>query len=184
MSIFKDYIDLSKNDEFQEIYSSQLYGNFFGIFSSFKAGSSNDDCFELNNMELKIINYKGVVNMGISDAELYKLEENRYVLKLEVQALNNQYTCNLNCDNIVIPKGSKILIDRRLKRMHPDCLALRNGLFDNEFFYREGGDVYPERKPKPLEWSEKLSDEIMNNFISDEAFQGDIQCPRRIVSVL
>lgn len=185
MKNFTGYVDLSNNENFQEIYSSQLYGNFFGIFSSFQINSNKDNCYELNRMELQLFNYKGVVNMGISNAEIFKVEEGKFIIKLEVQALNEQDSCGFNCNNISIPKGSKILIDRRLKKMHADCKALRNGLFDNEFYYREGGDVYPERQPKPLEWGEQLPDEILEKFKNEELIlKGDIQCPRRLINVL
>lgn len=185
MKNFTGYIDLSNNKDFQEIYSSQLYGNFFGIFSSFQVNDIKNDCYELSSMELQLFNYKGVINMGINNAEIFKVEEGKFIIKLEVQALNDQDSCGFNCNNILIPKGSQILVDRRLKKMHADCSALRDGLFDDEFYYREGGDVFPPRQPKPLECGELLPEDVLEKFLKEELIlKGDIQCPRRLINVI
>jgi len=193
METFAGYIDLKDNSEWQEIYSSQLYDTFFGIFGIFSCDKvSENDHYILSKMKLKIINYKGICDLGITDAEIFRTRDSsKFVLKIEVQALKSSTTFNLECNNLKIPQNqAEILVDRRVKKMHSDGSALLNGLFDNEFYYREGiaddnGNLpFPKRTPIPLVWSDDLPKEILDEFISPSHGVGGSKCPRRRIKVL
>ncbi|WP_036150758.1 hypothetical protein [Maribacter forsetii] len=193
METFAGYIDLKDNSEWQEIYSSQLYDTFFGIFAIFTCdGSSKNDSYILSKMKLTIINYKGVCDLGITDVEINATSDSsKFILKIEVQALNGSTTCDLDCNDLKIPRNkAEILVDRRVKKMHSNGSALSNGLFDNEFYYREGiaddnGNLpFPKRTPIPLVWSDDLPKEILEEFINPSLGVGGSKCPRRRIKVL
>jgi hypothetical protein len=193
METFAGFIDLGNLSETQEIYSSQLYGTFFGIFASFDCeDKKSNDSYILKKMKLRIINYKGICDLGITNAEIYQIENlPKYILKIEVQAIHGLKSYPLECENLEIPKkNAEILVDRRVKKIHSDESALKNGIFDNEFYYREGladeneNLPFPNRNPVPLIWSEKLPQKELDDFINPEHGIGGSKCPRRRIKVL
>lgn len=138
----------------QSIYSSQLYGTFFMIYGVFDASfEENTNTYEINSIHLKIMNYKGIVNLAITKAFIIThVDEDgteEYRLKVEVQAKlgSDENSSELflveDSKNLKIQKENKIILERYLKPIHQindekDFPALKNGVFDEEFFYREG----------------------------------------------
>ncbi|NOY47051.1 MAG: hypothetical protein GXO84_02350, partial [Chlorobi bacterium] len=124
-------------------------GTFFSVFA--KVDATNDDkknyC-ELNSMELKIMNYKGVINLGITQAKLIPIEYKgtfRAKLSIEVQALYNmpnEFVLVEGSEDLRLTEGQRISVERFLKPMHDTKnekgKQLSNQVFDEEFFYREG----------------------------------------------
>lgn len=137
----------------QSIYSSQLYGTFFMIYGVFDASfDESANIYVINSIHLKIMNYKGITNLAITKAFIIsnKNEDGteEYQLKVEVQAKvidenNSEIFLVDNSKNLIIKKEDTIILERFLKPMHQvneeeNFSALKNGVFDEEFFYREG----------------------------------------------
>lgn len=60
-------LNSNSNDRFQYIYSSQLYGTFFNIYAKF---IFNEELGKIEKTVFQIVNYKGLLNIGISDVQL------------------------------------------------------------------------------------------------------------------
>lgn len=189
-------IDFSNNEDYQTIYASQLYGTFFAIYAKLTT-SKYTDYYTLNDANLYLVNYKGNLDLGIVQADFFEVKntENNTVsggFKIEVQALYQSKPENLKVKNIDTnlkfnTKESFLFVDRRLKRIHPqndtNDIAIKDGVFDTEFYYRDGyidNSKYKALKvcqsSKPKEWS----DEADNFSIAP----GNPKCPRSKMLIL
>ncbi len=172
-------VNLHNTSDYQLIYSSQLYGTFFNLYAKFDA-SLNGDIYTIKTISLKVINYKGIVNIGISRASQLlpdPNDTNGHVLNLEVQALNGNTDVELKNLNYAIKRGENLNVDRKLIPMHTNGNPMNNSLFDEEFFFREGvyaDNKFPRRKPDP--------NEVVDNSLTD--IKGGWICPRSTNSVL
>ncbi len=174
-----NYINFNENSRGQAIYSSQLYGTYFAIYALIKSQqvtkelknpeSGNTEVikgYNLESMGLKIVNYKGVINLGITKAELLPVfitdstegvEKKIQVglkLNIEVQGLHgdmdNFFKVDFPKKIDTIHQGTNIETSRFLRPMHlaksigskfpsPETgKQLMNGVYDEEFYYREG----------------------------------------------
>lgn len=146
-------LEKKEHKNYQCIYSSQMYGTFFSIFALVDASYNTGDSFyTLKSIDLKIINYKGVVNMGIIGAELVDTgfdggDPSKVVkrsLKIGVKPLVDNtvdFPVNLKSENLRCYIGTEILVERFLDPMHTKGSSYaneENGTFDDELFYREG----------------------------------------------
>ena len=165
--------------------------------------TSEKDNYFLEEAELKIINYKGLIDIGITRAEFEdlrgdKMNDYNSKFKIEVRAHYKSSTDDLKVKNINSKQGlpkskSLLLIDRRVRPMHLDvskggtlddvtnknAVALKNGIFDTEFFYRDGilenGEYYDRVSPKPEEW-----DDIVTHNIG----LASPRCPRSRITII
>ncbi|GAA0726328.1 hypothetical protein GCM10009430_33180 [Aquimarina litoralis] len=200
-------VDLTDNENFQFLYGSQLYGTLFGIYGKFTTTEAEEGYY-IQEIEFKTINYKGILNINISD--LKRPESKDYqppqdpnadeespmptiqkvlVFLIEVQALktadpdieymNFIHQNGGNENGIKVDKNNFLHFDRRLKKIHENGEALKNNVFDSEFYYREGilqdGDQYPEVCPKPKTQSDGPVSLLMSH-------SGGI-CPRGTVKI-
>lgn len=143
-----------ESEDWQACYSSQLYGTFFSIYArpTGRSSESDSNSIELESIDLRIINYKGPVNLDIVRAEFRPdlVNGNGGTIDIEVQALydSGELIHAVDCGNHPFVKGKTPLrFHRFLKPMHQlrnnIPVALNNGVFDSEFFDREG--LYPDR---------------------------------------
>lgn len=152
---------------FQTLYSSQSYESFYSIFVRFNVTSNNSNSILLNSYELELINYKGPVDIEISRACLTKLDtttndgRNIFHLKLTTKALLTKPTdpeILINITNPVINHGDILICTRELVSFTEETInelstrinnsrdpeeavrrdSFMNGIFDNEFYYRNG----------------------------------------------
>lgn len=148
MEILEDYtttIDLSGNRNKQFVFAGQLYGTFFAIFATFNLDktTSTNTSKVINTISLEILNYKGLVNIGIVNAQLvtdarsYASEiPNSTTISINLQALCTTTTTTVKGVNgLNFTKGSWLIFDRELTRIdrnkHPN-------VWDEEFDYRDG----------------------------------------------
>ncbi|MCK5400786.1 MAG: hypothetical protein KAJ28_04060 [Flavobacteriaceae bacterium] len=135
-------IDLSNETDFQSVYASQLYGTFFMIYAKFK--SKQKTKYELENIELKLLNYKGLINLGLKRAKFIpEIDDegntNGGNIIVEVQALES----NTHIQSVNNVKGNKcnindiLKVDRRVAKLTPSG-HIKNNVIDEEFIYREG----------------------------------------------
>ncbi len=184
--ILVNTIDLSNSKEtskfYQSIYSSQLYGTFFVIFAKFKTKKISQG-YKIKNITLRLMNYKGPINLGISRARFYSEqigESYRGVLKVEVEALSGNN--NMDFENVIIKADSRctitnfIEVERSVKELSN---PIKNGVFEEEFFYREGFEKKSGKyELKKVKRGKKTRPK--NNFDNDSiigAIGGTI-CPR------
>lgn len=140
-----------ENDRYQAVYASQHYGTFYGIYGKFKIEKLNGEIL-LHRIDLKLINYKGVLNMSMSkelevDENAKELIRNLHVvlLKVKVQAKlddSNDESHYIFEKPLPIHKGTFFSV---VSDLIPLCGTKGNemepevcGVFDNEFYYRDG----------------------------------------------
>lgn len=165
-------IDFSDNENYQSAYSTQLYGTFFSIYLKLKT-SEKGNHYVIEELNLKLINYKGVIDLGIEDAVLeYVLADSQYpelwkklALRVAVKAgssNNRDFPVSVSDKSNKIVKNGTIDFERYVKPMHGGdrpYQALCNGLFDSEFYYREGlfeNDEAKRTEHVPKLWIDRL----------------------------
>lgn len=151
------------NNRFQAVYASQVYGTFFSIFAKFTVEPVlivnenqetvvEEDSVQLTRVDLKLINYKGLFNIELIDEKLniQKATETNtntetLLLNLKVKAAtedNFNTTQEIILDSpITINHGTYFSIVRKLLPLSGSFSPERpyvNGVFDNEFYYRDG----------------------------------------------
>lgn len=170
-------LNLANQEDYQAIYASQLYGTFFSVFGKFTCQSVGKDEYTLDKIEFKIINYKGVINLGISNVrgifDITDTNGNQFkAMNIEIQGLNGNEEFELDCSGVVLKKNELFITERTLIKMHSGT-ALNNGVFDDEFYYREGvanaDGLFPEKSPAPMSTFD-------HNTLFEE-FPGSV-CPR------
>ena len=138
-------INLSNENDYQSIYASQLYGTFFAVYGKFTLQKSTDPKYYLlDTIDLLVINYKGIFNIGISDHKfVYDQTNQEAILKLEVRAIYGDKTAEVKCKGAQFKKdgNSFLYVDRRVQFMHSGREAFKDGIFDEEFYYREGVEL-------------------------------------------
>ncbi len=149
-------IGADTKDVYQNIYASQAYGTFFGIHGKIFRNQNN----KVDSIKLILANYKGHYNLLIRTATLSlgsHLNENCLVLKISIQAPISNFrpsdfevdieknASGINLSNVKFFKVERELVSlsghtyNELQKM--DCKLHRpieNGVFDHEFFFRNG----------------------------------------------
>ncbi|KYG72785.1 hypothetical protein [Roseivirga echinicomitans] len=170
-------INLSNQEDYQAIYASQLYGTFFCVFGKFTCLAIEKDEYTLDKIEFKIINYKGIINLGISDVKgIFDLKDGAgniiKAINIEVRGLCEADEFQLNCSGVKLNKNELLIAERTVKPMHEE-VALSGSVFDNEYYYREGlpdlDGLFSNRSPQPMS--------VFNQVAIFKEFPGTI-CPR------
>ncbi len=171
MSHAKDYQSTItfKNDlGLQEVYSSQNYGTFYSVYLSLESKpGSKPNQIEISNIHFKIVNYKGIINMGIVKVGVRKDETEGYLeFEVQVRAMERNREFPLvepNGDPMEIKidrsKINRVIITRLLLPMSTNDFNpalgpnhVNNAVFDDEFYYRDGltfDSSDNERKKRP-----------------------------------
>lgn len=177
------HLSHKSNNRYQLLYNSQLYGTFFSIYGKFTVNESGI----LSHVAIKLVNYKGLINIGIKKFHPPKIEEvdlseelnlvgfEKLSLHLvvEVEGFSNKFSDDCGCDLAVDTTNEDfyVVLSRHLQPMDDD--ALDNRLFDEEFYYRDGLRTIPvNRVGRDLETG-----------LWDKANPGRI-CPRGVNKVL
>lgn len=170
------------NDRLQSFYSSQSYGTSYSVFGSINIEDNiTQKSAKLKSINLKLINYKGLLNMELINYEIKFIQfekiallnskntskkiKNKVIdLKIFVKAATvSEPNLTLSIDNkdivnVKINQGDILLIRRELLSIYAetkeelDQRVRRNssgqkeplwnptlgGIFDNEFYYRNG----------------------------------------------
>lgn len=152
---FSTTISLSSEDNsrYQAIYASQQYGTFYGLFGKFDIEKRGKRTL-LHGIDLKLINYKGILNMSIETGpDSVALDEEAretvrdipvILLKVEVRAKiqDPNYDSSLRLlKPIEVKKGTFFSVISEVLPIsgHKDTkVPFVDGVFDNEFFFRDG----------------------------------------------
>jgi len=150
------YVNLSDHDNYQSVYGSQLYGTFFSLFARFQADKLENDhdgkSYLLNQIDFKLINYKGITNIGLNEVSSISHENNALNLEVQIRALESKSEISLKNLNLKLSKNDRLIVNRKLLKLHPSGQALENGIFDEEFYFREGpqpNGEYKKKSPNP-----------------------------------
>lgn len=142
------YLKMDKSDfnTHQIIYASQLYGTFFAVAAKLIKNPKNED--ELSSMELSLVNYKGLLNIGMLDETMssFQPNDNSYLLTLHLGALQKGKhgpgnIMKVDCKNTAISSLKSMVVTRELHSFmnHKDPENhLLDDVFDDEFFERDG----------------------------------------------
>ncbi|MEP2934890.1 MAG: hypothetical protein ABJM06_04180 [Gilvibacter sp.] len=160
----------STKDTFQNVYSSQSYGTFFGISGEFKYNSAKNS---IESIKLSIQNYKGILNLafaaipvatkktlhvsGYPQVQVRDYIEVNFKIRYAHEQ-NPDYDIDVDVSNILgenLQNGQLISMKRELVSFYDksadDLLQMEaqtqnsskiemyyQGVFDSEFFYRNG----------------------------------------------
>ena len=111
---------------YQSIYTSQLYGTFFVVYANFKTEENlAKDSYFVKNISLRIMNYKGLINIGIENAVFKPFWNDSQtnslggIIILYLKALASDHCLVSNIDTThPFPKGkSFLMVDRKLSKM-------------------------------------------------------------------
>jgi len=163
-------LNLNEKNCYQVCYSSQLYGTFFSVFAKFDCVKNGKD-YTLNKIEFKVINYKGILDIGIVNVSGFAPGTKNHTIKLEVKAMGGNQDITFNCAGQIVKENDWLIIERTLLPIHNNTDPIRNNVFDDEFFYREGlhNGNYDQRQPAP--------NSAVGAKMDMEFFGGSI-CPR------
>ncbi len=142
------YLKVDKSDfsTHQIIYASELYGTFFSVAA--KLLENPDKKGELSSMELYLVNYKGILNIGMLELTKtsFVIDKKGAILTLHLGALQNGThgpgnSITVDCKNIPISSLKSMVVTRELHSFmnHQDPKNhLNDDVFDEEFFERDG----------------------------------------------
>ncbi|WP_299684209.1 hypothetical protein [uncultured Dokdonia sp.] len=142
---------LNDNGRYQAIYGSQNYQTYYTIYANFTF--ENDI---LQTIDLELINYKGIINMGFLNPNggdiAVNLSEDVLVLDMPIKGMtgHTHTQIDVSSKNINISNINNINVFRLLHPLFSHSRHMENNIFDSEFFYRNGIDESPiPRKPIP-----------------------------------
>lgn len=151
-----------KDEIYQFIYGSQLFGTSFAVYANFRQfkipskaqtkSKRSTNNFEIKGIDFKLINYKGCVNLGFTKEPVDYWDggnENPHNFTFYVEALGTvtDKTQNFQDRRITISSCSEMRFHRMLMPHKgvsvvttPGEKATSQGLpfFDTEFNYRDG----------------------------------------------
>ncbi|MGB5943664.1 MAG: hypothetical protein WBG71_12350 [Leeuwenhoekiella sp.] len=142
----------------------------------------------MNKIDLLIVNYKGMVDIKLVEADFeYRADDMDGILKIKVRAMRGASTLTVQCNNENFDKNgaSTLTVLRRVVRMHNGGRPLEDGVFDKEFFYREGVKLDSQSPTTSGDFPNFEVDEEERNIKPDEDFdlqvlnvgQGGHLCP-------
>lgn len=119
---------------YQFVYASQLNHTFFSVFANFKSKQKDKNTRMITDVDFHIFNYKGPFNFGIANVDF---DYGSKTFKVTVQAMlvNNSTRSCENFKGFEVKKGEHVSLVRSLV----PCLDTP-GVFDEEFFIRNGDD--------------------------------------------
>jgi len=155
----------------QAIYSSQVYGTFFGVDAVFEVKDSPDNNIEIVSIKLSAFNYKGIINVGLVSANwnndaghidfyIRGMADPKKVIEVDFKG-----------EKMIFEKGKDLVFMRNLKLLNvPDSGGNTDmeklHVFDAEFFDRDGGLKFPKIRYEELE-----DKEIKENIKADVNWQ-------------
>ena len=143
-------IDLDNDTEDQLIYASQLYGTFFAVSAKLKLNNNKD---KLDSMELHLINYKGILNIGMLDSTkntwYFDAASGCATLTLNLAACAGVHGTDkslvLDCKEEELTKLKHFHVFRELNSFVPKNMKMTDHInsdyFDTEFYERDGALV-------------------------------------------
>ncbi len=167
-----------RKDDFQFLVASQLYGTFFGIYGQF-IGKCNNGKATVEKIVFRIINYKGIVNLGIADIKFKPASKKiKFIITLRgLGSIVQNVTFKPDPGPLILNQKNEIVIERQLQSfIGSNDEIFSSGTFDEEFYFRDG--LFPLSAPKAA--LEKMIDKI------EREANGGIgsRCPKGLVRII
>jgi len=144
------------------VYASSLYGTTFGVFCKILGDKKGEDSFHVNALQLRIINYAGVINIGFMTGDVKPhnaYDPEKKSVYFAVQGANLYTELKIDTKELVIAKDAPVTLTfNRILYPLTDFIAINDNvkdrtkqssdpvppttLFDTEFNYRNGVDLY------------------------------------------
>ncbi len=168
-----------RKDDFQLLIASQLYGTFFGVYGKFIA-QCNKGKATVSEVVFRIINYKGIINLGIADIDFKKIQ-GRFTFTITLKGLGpivQSVSFIPSTGPLILDHDTEIIVRRELKPFldNPKEEIFTSGTFEEEFYFRDG--LFPLHAPNAA--LEKKLDEIERKL---KAGIG-ARCPKGIVRII
>ena len=195
-------LDTQDPNTYQEVYSSQSYGTYYSVVAHFNVFESAEDSEKLriDDISLNLLNYKGPVNLFISNAEIklnqkYKdregieMPENGIYIKITVKVDNKPTlhgtigsfidltTIYPNPEDRIVDVNSVLLVTRELLSINGSTFdelpedggaegreAIVNGIFDTEFYIRNGSSNFKKKEKKDFDLSHPTDATVSSNM--------------------
>lgn len=157
-------IKIGRNQNDQLLFGSQSYGTNYFIYGHFKLSESDENGCTITGVKMMILNYKGLLDIGFSKNPAHKTTANLVEIdgalpmvdvRITLQgAVSNDTKPDIDVDfetPIVLKGKTNLRVSRTLIPlagkidMHP----ITNGVFDNEFYYRDGWE-YAKRQVRDI----------------------------------
>lgn len=142
---------------YQHLYSGQQYGTFFAIYGQFETTCDIEkNTFSMTNAQFMLMNYKGVVNLGIKTIKKPSIKSRSVVsingnsktvkclqFELDLVGLSSSMkvrkTPKFSLKNILVTDIDYLLIEPSLKPLTKGVNPMYSDtLFDTENYYRNG----------------------------------------------
>ncbi|WP_106792317.1 hypothetical protein [Aquimarina sp. Aq78] len=160
-------ISLSEADEdrMQLVYASQLYQTFFAVFGAFDVDRTDPNDLKLKGIVLQLINYKGMINLGIIGVSNPIIIENGIEIRFKVKAMMPSGILKYYGFDEAVPVKNSDRIDFQ-RVLEPIDVKPYTGVGDNlvhdcEFFERDG--LYNRKRTL------RLDDDNVKGFISHDS---------------
>ena len=137
-------ISLKEEDDsrMQLVYASQVYQTFFCVFGAFEIDRTNPMNLKLQGVHLQLINYKGLLNLGIVGVSNPIRTGNgvEIIFKIKASVPSGIMKYYQFDEAIVIKNGKHIDFHRILEPMDVDPVRGVSGsnVYDTEFYERDG----------------------------------------------
>ena len=181
-------VRLACDQDYQAVYASQLYGTFFMIYAKFTCDSGQADV--VSDIDLLILNYKGAIDLGITRARAVPRKdaagnEVGLMIVVEVEALHPQHEADVDMggNTFHCPTDSRVEVVRTVSRSRTH---VTDGLFDQEFYYREGFEFNEATGKYESVPHERTDIFPMTNYddVPDQGTVGSVICPRSMNKVI
>jgi hypothetical protein len=147
------------------VYASQVYGTMFAIYGYFRSPKNQPkNCCLVSGVNLRLLNYKGVVNIGFPDTKGDAITNgDDIIIDFNIQGLRTNDEMEITFSHPIEfrkPGRKRIIFNRKLiplphfevdqknqdnlsklKRPRPSSVPA-TPCFDTEFHYRDGVDYY------------------------------------------
>lgn len=202
---FSSNISLRKGDEerYQQLYATQLYGTLFGVFGKF-TWEHVDGGLKIKRICLRGINYKGPYTLKIVDRfdepfvqQSRKVDGQVLILELFLKADTSQrhkfpevvwdFEEKYPNDEFILRDNDYFRINRNLlpmvdKKDGPiERRAFKNGMFDEEFYYRDG--LYVREKSENSENTRFSRRNLIKKGVRDNPYFDDLDLDGKLASL-
>ena len=137
-------ISLNEADEnrMQLVYASQLYQTFFAVFGVFDMDRTDPDTLKLKGISLQLINYKGMINLGIIGVSNPVIIDDGIEIRFMIKAMMPSGVLKYYGFDEAVPVKNSDRIDFQ-RVLEPIDVKPFTGVGDNlvhdcEFFERDG----------------------------------------------
>ncbi|MAZ71988.1 MAG: hypothetical protein CMC70_02465 [Flavobacteriaceae bacterium] len=161
---FHSTIKIGENEKKQLFFASQSYGTNYFIYGYFKTKETTKNSSVITGLKMIVLNYKGILDLGFSTNENLKTTVSKVkeagkdpmlLINITMQAAVSGTTkpeVDIDLDTpIKIEDRTNLKVVRDLIPISGDIdkNALNHGVFDDEFYYRDGW-TYAERKVRDI----------------------------------